>query len=72
MSYKRYQTQILIINLDSENQKTKTNKGDTDILRFGEWLFGNTNRGQNEGVGGHLKSIHFALGNINVRCLKFT
>ena len=49
MSYKRYQTQILIINLDSENQKTKTNKGDTDILRFGEWLFGNTNRGQNEG-----------------------
>ena len=36
MSFKRYQTQILIISLDSEDQKTKTNKGDTDILRFGE------------------------------------
>ena len=62
MSFQRYQTQILIISLDSEDQKTKTNKGDTDILRFGEQVFGNTNRGQ--GVGGDVKSTHFALGNI--------
>lgn len=48
--------------LGSENEKRKAGEDDSDILRFGEQVFGDINWGQNEGEGGDLRakcSVYF-------------